>query len=230
MSKYNISGMNENTYQLLYGSKKSEVNISDKNVKMLMTIDTFTKIFHKKFLDRMIELNKVKKIDINLDNIKYNDDKNMYEYIEGDSSVSFKIFSDQILEAPKGTIKELESDKRKGKCHQRTMEIALSFENSKILTGIIHFGNHKALHSVLLTSDGNIIDWTGNMITDKDTFYKMYDFILINEVDPLNLDDDIKLLSQLDIDSKVYLTFRDELMRDIELNKDVFNSESNKKR
>ena len=50
MSKYNISGMNENTYQLLYGSEKSEVNISDKNVKMLMTIDTYTKIFHKKFL------------------------------------------------------------------------------------------------------------------------------------------------------------------------------------
>ncbi len=68
------------------------------------------------------------------------------------------------------------------------------------------------------------------MITDKDTFYKIYDFILINEVNPLNLDDDIKLLSQLDIGSKVYLTFRDELMRDIELNKDVFNSKSNKKR
>ncbi len=158
MSKYDISGMNKNTYQLLYGSEKSEVNISDRNIKMLMTIDTFTKIFHKKFLDRMIELNKVKKIDINLDNIKYNDDKNMYEYIEGDSSISFKIFSDQILEAPKGIIKELESDKRQGKCHQRNMEIALSFENSKILTGIIHFGNHKALHSVLLTSEGNIID------------------------------------------------------------------------
>ena len=60
MSKYNISGMNENTYQLLYGSEKSEVNISDKNVKMLMTIDTYTKIFHKKFLHFWILLRRIK--------------------------------------------------------------------------------------------------------------------------------------------------------------------------
>ncbi len=125
-------------------------------------------------------------------------------------------------------IKELESDNRKGKCHLRSMDLSLNFENSKILTGIIHFGKRKSLHSVLLTNEGNIIDWTRNLVTDKDTFYKIYNFILISEVDTLNLENDMKVLGQLDIDSKVFLTFRDELMKDVELNKNLF-SEVEKK-
>lgn len=222
MTRYDESGININTYKLLYGAAKDEIDISDKNIKMLMTIDTFTKILHKKLLKRIIELNKVKNIGIELDNIKYNKETNMYEYIDDDIKVPFKVFSDQIIDASKGVIKELESDNRKGRCHERSMDLSLNFENSKILTGIIHFGKRKSLHSVLLTNDGNIIDWTRNMITDKDTFYKIYNFILISEVDTSHLEDDMKILGQLDIDSKVFLTFRDELMKDVELNKNLF--------
>ncbi len=102
MTRYDESGININTYKLLYGASQTEIDKSDKSVKMLMTIDTFTKILHKKLLKRIIELNKVKNIGIELDNIKYNKETNMYEYVEDDIKVPFKVFSDQIIEASRG--------------------------------------------------------------------------------------------------------------------------------
>ena len=152
---------------------------------------------------------------------------NSHEYIlENGEIITFELLSEHLKCVNKELISELESQKRKGQCHSKSLFLGIANEKSNILTGYYTFENETALHSVveIIDENGNpkILDWTRNLIIDEDIYVKLFKFNTITKIDSSLVFDEIESLAKLDIDLKTYLTFRDELLKDMEKNSQIF--------
>ena len=69
--------------------------------------------------------------------------------------------------------------------------------NSKILTGIIKLESEYILHSVLEIKDKDskkikIIDWTRNLVIEKELYLKIFEFHILEEIEINYLDASIR--------------------------------------
>lgn len=231
--KYDESGININTKNILFNDDfytllESEFG-SLEYAKILFAIDTYTRMVHKNIFEKMLLKLQAGRFKIDLSKIKYNEDKKQQEYkLENGETITFDLLSDQ-LDADKKILNELESNKRKRQCHSRSIDVGNQIENSAVLTGTITVGNCKVLHSVVeIINKQNkpvILDWTRNLVIDKESYIKLFKFDILTSVDSKLIFDDLNILKELKFDVKQYLVFRDELMKDVEKNSQIFYSE-----
>lgn len=231
--KYDESGININTKNILFNDDfytllESELGTLE-YAKILFAIDTYTRMIHKNIFEKMLLKLEASRFNIDLSKIKYNEDKKQHEYkLENGKIITFDLLSD-MLDADKKILDELESNKRKRKCHSRSISLGDSTKDSVVLTGTITVGDRKVLHSVVEANNKQnkpvILDWTRNLVIDKESYIKLFKFDILTSVDSKLIFDDLSILKELGLDVKQYLVFRDELMKDVEKNSQIFYSE-----
>ena len=110
---------------------------------------------------------------------------------------------------------ELETTKRYRKCHTRSIDLALAIGDAKVVTGIAKLNGVEFLHSIveiMLDNKTLYLDWTRNIMMPQDEYKRLFRYREISKVDAKNIISDME----------EYLLFRDELMKDVEKNKSVF--------
>lgn len=224
---YREDGINKVTYDLLF---KDYDDITDEEMmeqdvfNAWLIIQQFTMIQHKKLLFGLAKI-VLKNKGINLNNIQYDDENKEYVYIEGDNKYTFDILSNYV--EGKKNIKELQSNKRYGKCHSKSVAAAAHMEDAKIISGYATTGNKKYLHSIIVKKNSKgiveALDWTQNTIMPYDQYVKIHKFEELAYVDSeVILNDLEKVLRGFDLGIKPYLFFRDELIQDTKKNEEIF--------
>ena len=127
----------------------------------------------------------------------------------------------------KKSIKELQSNKRYGECHSRSVAAAAHMEGAKVISGYAITGNKKYLHSIIVKKSSKGIieayDWTQNIIMPYEQYKDIHQFEELAEVNSeVILNDLTKVLIGLDLGIKPYLFFRDELLQDTKKNEEIF--------
>lgn len=148
--------------------------------------------------------------------INYNKFKNKYEYKKENIVFDFIKISDLLNGLYK---KELLSEQRYHKCHSMCIKLANYFENSNILTGYINILDSKIMHSILeftMFDEVVVMDWTLNVIMNKEQYFKLTNFNVINIVSSSMIMEDNDLIYNCDITNKTYLLFRNELKQDLD--------------
>ena len=218
------NGINENTRKELFKYKHKIYLKTDKNLSILFAIDNYT-LKKEGILQRPI--NKINEIafKIKTNNITYNSDTKMYEYKEEKKDTyHFDTISRYIFE--NNEIKnELETKKRYRKCHMRSIDLALAIGDAKVVTGIAKLNGVEFLHSVveiMLDNKTLYLDWTRNIMMPQDEYKRLFRYREISKVDAKNIISDIEYIRAFNLNIEEYLLFRDELMKDVEKNKSVF--------
>lgn len=218
--------INNNTYELLFRDfdklPENEMG-SYKNLMALATIDRFTKMHEMEIFTKLLKIvYKEEKID--LSRITYNKEIEQFEYRDDDKIITFNKLSDYFSD--KDIKEELMSNKRYRECHLKAMSIAPSIKGSRIVTGYITIGNIKALHSIIEYDVDNktvVLDWNRNLSITKEQYVQLTEFVELSSFDGRNVIDDMELIvGNLNIGVKFYLVFREELMRDIKRNSQMF--------
>ena len=217
-------GINENTRKELFKYKHKIYLKTDKNLSILFAIDNYT-LKKEGILQRPI--NKINEIafKIKTNNITYNSDTKMYEYKEEKKDTyHFDTISRYIFE--NNEIKnELETKKRYRKCHMRSIDLALAIGDAKVVTCIAKLNGVEFLHSVveiMLDNKTLYLDWTRNIMMPQDEYKRLFRYREISKVDAKNIISDIEYIRAFNLNIEEYLLFRDELMKDVEKNKSVF--------
>ena len=202
-----LNGMNKNTNMLLFNddfdAHRCE-ELTDKE-SIFIEIDKITKLSDDEIKKKLRFNFKLRKKDniftIKKRKLKYNF-KMMDDYME----------SNQVKE-------ELRSDERYRKCGEMAISIAYSVdENVNIIIGYLNMFNGKIIHSVIerfKDSESYIFDYTRNLVMRKEDYFDITNFKVLNIVKNSDLKKDIELLRGLNIYTKPYLIFRDEMMRDL---------------
>lgn len=219
-------GINNNTYELLFGdfdNLPENERGTYENLIAFATIDRFTKLQEKKIFTKLLKMI-YKKSNIDLNKITFNKEIKQFEYRDNDKVITFDRLSDHFQD--EDIKKELMSDKRYGECHSRAMNIAPSIKDSKIVTGYVTIGNSKVLHSIIeydVDDKTIVLDWTRNLHITKEQYIELTKFVELSSFDGREVIDDIELITEnLNIGVKPYVVFREELMRDIRKNSQIF--------
>ena len=222
-SKYNESGINNNTYNLLFSDydniPKEEQPALEKSY-IISVIQLYTRFREKSIFSKILKLNFEKKYKIDFSKIKFNKENQKYEYEFQGEVYTFDKLSKKIND--KNIKKELESKKRYRNCHLKSAEIATSLPKSCILTGYVKRYNGKFLHSIveIEKEDGKyIIDYTKNIIMPKEQYVKLTEFEELESISDLEYLEYIQRLENiLDLNGKVLLTFGREIFKELEKN------------
>lgn len=131
--------------------------------------------------------------------------------------------------------KDIETENRKGNCHKRSIMISKSLGvPNEVVTGYIFGCSDKAkyLHSwVEFNFKGRdvVIDYNLNILMNKDGYYYMQHAIPISRISDKNIKEDNEIIQKFGkighFNLKEYLVFRDEIMKDFEKNKRIFEEE-----
>lgn len=220
-SKYFKNGINKNTYDMLfpdfYNIKKEE--IADEETSLIIElIDIYTLTEQKELFIDLVKKTFDEQYGINYSNIKYNEETKQHEYKVDGKIYTFNELSD-ITDIEKFK-KELKTDKRHHKCHTRTLELSFGVPESNIVTGYEVIENAKVLHSVLEYKYKNkfyIIDYAKNIIMPKEQYIELTKFKEIERISDLEYIEDLgKIYNFPDLTDKVYVTFKKELIRELE--------------
>ena len=222
-SKYNESGINNNTYNLLFSDydniPKEEQPALEKSY-IISVIQLYTRFREKSIFSKILKLNFERKYKIDFSKIKFNEENQNYEYEFQGEVYTFDKLSKKIND--KNIKKELESKKRYRNCHLKSAEIATSLPKSCILTGYVKRYNGKFLHSIveIEKEDGKyIIDYTKNIIMPKEQYVKLTEFEELESISDLEYLEYIQRLENiLDLNGKVLLTFGREIFKELEKN------------
>mgnify|MGYP000219976353 FL=1 len=222
-SKYNESGINNNTYNLLFSDydniPKEEQPALEKSY-IISVIQLYTRFREKSIFSKILKLNFERKYKIDFSKIKFNEENQNYEYEFQGEVYTFDKLSKKIND--KNIKKELESEKRYRNCHLKSAEIATSLPKSCILTGYVKRYNGKFLHSIveIEKEDGKyIIDYTKNIIMPKEQYVKLTEFEELESISDLEYLEYIQRLENiLDLNGKVLLTFGREIFKELEKN------------
>lgn len=208
--------------------KNIDITDEEKNyIHELFAIDMFTILLHKKIIKKLLKKYLKRKYKCDLDIIKFDEESQKY-YVElsNGRKIRFLLMSDNMETKDKSIIRELESYKRKGQCHSRAFDVSIAFDEANILTGIANVGNRQFLHSVVETknSKGELIclDWTRNIMMPKEDYIELFNFKILSSLDKNDMKNDFDIVRDLEFTTKHYLLFRDEIMRDINKNKELF--------
>ena len=148
--------------------------------------------------------------------------------------INVRILSDIIPEL-KDDDCDIQTGDRIKKCHQKSLEISnrLGIPN-EVVTGYVYGISDKLkwLHSwVECDIEGNeyVIDYTMNALINREGYYMIKNAEPLSRISNKNLANDKKIINKFaevaPITNKEYLVFRDEIMRELEKNKKLFDDE-----
>jgi hypothetical protein len=226
INTYTQDGINTATNDLLFndpGKFKSINDVNLENAIAFLTIDRFTRFKEEEIFAKALKLYyKTRYIDFS--KITYNEVKEEFEYKDGDLILNFDMISNHINSEK--FIEELTSKKRYEKCHIRSVVLGPIIKDSRVVTGYITIGREKSLHSIVeYECDGEIyaLDWTRNLKMPKNQYIKLTDFVELSAIPSDTIVNDFeKIIGNLCMGIKPYLVFRDELMKDMDKNKELF--------
>lgn len=223
---YMDDGINNNTYKLLFedvDNLPENERGTHTNAIALTIIERFTKLQEKRIFTKLLKMI-YKKWNIDLNKITFNEDIKQFEYRDNDKVITFDRLSDYIQD--ENLKKELISDKRDKNCHLRTVNIAPSIKDSRIVTGYERIENSRNLHSIIeynVDDKTIVLDWTRNLHISKEQYVELTKFVELTYFYGREVIDDFELiLGNLNIGLKPYAIFREELMRDIKKNPQIF--------
>lgn len=225
MEKY-LTGININTYESLMNScTPCSFSINDNSRYIAFhTIDRFT-MLQNEDVEKAKQDTLGQVYDINY--IKYNESENCFHYVKDDFEINFRKFSDVIRAYYYK--EQLHNDERSSLAPIKSCEIAPYLSKSNILTGFILIGNLKMMHTVIeLVDEGLIIDWSINAIMKKEDYLRLTKLQVINKLETDKLIEDrmsgfLTVFLDSVIPLKFYLLFRDELVKDLDKNKQLIN-------
>ena len=220
---YHYEGINNNTFDLLFADYD---HIDEKDCQskeyfyLFYIINEYTTHVHQRIIKRLFHLGYSSKKRY-LNDIKYDKKSKRYYVSINDERFDFDILSKYL--AGRNSKRELnDANKRAGECHTKSICSAAVIKDSSIMTGYMTVDDMKVLHSVVLKKNPSgvleALDWTQNLIMPYDQFRKLFNFQELNEVPGSVIEPDLKRIRGLGIDSKAYLTFRDEIIKDVKRN------------
>lgn len=112
-----------------------------------------------------------------------------------------------------------------GSCHENSLLVMefleMSGVSAQLISGKIRKNNGNEIDYTLVETEKNVIDFNRNLIMEKDNYYKMTGFTVINKTDKKLLDENKNLLSSygIDMDSKIIGYFSQEFNHDLAKNK-----------
>ena len=206
MEKY-CNGINQKSIDLLLDVNKEDKRLS----KAYRSIDSFTQI------------NATDSKQLEVYDCSFNYKIDLFEYSADDILIRFKRLSDVIRAI--WYKNELLSVNRHFDVIRKTYQLCPYIDDSKLLTGYTFIDGKKELHSVIECADG-IVDWDLNAIIQKKDYFKLTKFQVISElsVDKIKEDQENRVMEELRNDPTLlnfYILFRDELMADLEKNKQI---------
>ena len=231
--KKDYCGIHPNTYNMLFKKKqefpKEELG-TEENSKIIDTLNIFTELNHKSIFISLLKKFFSNKYNIDLDKIKYNEEIKQYEYvIDAENVITFNMISNIVND--KKLIRELKSEKRFGKCHERSCQQAPNIDNAKIVTGIFKTIEGKFLHTVIEfhgKENTYIMDWTQNYYMKKEDYIKLMEFQELTTFDAQDVFYDMNLMEKMNVKHvclKPYLSFRNEIIKDLEKNMHLLSEE-----
>ena len=223
---YHYEGINNNTYNMLF---KDFYDIDETEKQKLdyyfvyYVMNFYTTHSHDRTIRRLLHLKYSKKNEV-LNYVNYDKKNKLFFIMVDNERFDFDLLSKHISSFK--AKKELNNmKKRGGKCHTRSIGAATIIKDSAIMTGYMTVDDMKVLHSIILkkNDDGTILalDWNQNIIMSYDQYKKLFNFQEIKEIPGSYVLPDLKKTYGLSIDSKAYLTFRDEIMKDLSKNEAV---------
>ena len=224
-SKYTESGINKNTYELLfsdYNNIPEEERISIENNYIMAVIQSYTRFREKGIFSKLLKLAFEKKHKIDFSKIKYNDKTEEYEYELNGEVYTFDKLSNELEN--KNVKKELESERRYGQCHEKSIEISMEFPEAYIVTGYIKENKGKFLHSIVEIEKKNekyVIDYTKNIIMPKEQYVKLTYFEELERISDMEFLQHFQKILNFTIqkiDLKLYTTFGKEIVKELEKN------------
>ena len=128
----------------------------------------------------------------------------------------------------------IQTYERLGRCHEASLAISegLGDIQNYIVTGYVFALSDKSkyVHSwieLVVNGEEVVIDYTLNAIMNKEGYYKIRHVKDISKISSCDVKNDKAILNKIgNFDLKEYLIFRDEIMRDLEKNIEMFNGES----
>lgn len=222
-SKYDESGINKETYKLLF-SDYDNIPEDEKppleNSYIITIIQSYTKFREKNIFSKVLKKFFEKKYKVDFSKIRFNNETQSYEYEFEGEVYTFDKLSDKVDN--KEMKKELESEKRYGQCHSKAIDLSLSLPEAYIVTGYIKRFDGKYLHSIVeieKTKGTYIIDYTKNIIMPKEQYLRLTNFEELERISDMEYLQHIQKIANIPgIDIKVYTTFGKEIVKELEKN------------
>lgn len=203
--KYNEFGYNIQSYKMLL-NKECKVNVDKRlgAIRAFTSTNVFLQLLYKAKGFKVKKIGEQKRVLSN---------KNQ--------ELTFKRFSDclhgnkQDLKRVKSTL--LNYKKRRGKCHEGSL-LLFNCMGDYIVTGYVDHigGKHRCVHT-WIEQDEKVYDYTSNLVVEKEEFYKLLNAEILNKISRDDFLSDINDKSdfvQKYLSAKMYLLFRDELVRE----------------
>jgi len=226
-------GINNNTYDLLfkdYKNLKEEDKNSKENDRIFSILDYFTR---KKTNKLIIMISKIQKFVykdtyLDFDRISYDEENKEYVYKDKNNEIRFQMISDGFnkKKESKKFRDELTSNKRKGKCHSRSITFAFGADDWSVVTGYITLADTKVLHSFVEckneSNESIIMDWTLNLRIKKEDYVRLTKFEELNSIPGDKIEKEYNIITQnLDFGLKPIVLFWDEIVNDLKRNEQV---------
>ena len=116
----------------------------------------------------------------------------------------------------------MESKRRYGQCHSKSIELATAQPEAYILTGYVKSVDGKFLHSIVEIEKKNrkyVIDYTKNIIMPKEQYAKLTGFEELERISDMEYLQHVQKIANIpDIDLKTYTTFGKEIVKELEKN------------
>lgn len=220
------NGMNINTYNLLFddlNNKVSDKTGSFESLAALCIISKFTKFDDMKIYSLMARIYETID-DYDFRTISWSDELNSFVYQNEDFKIPFNLLSDFITQ--EDDKKELTSNERIHKCHEKSILLASIYPNFRIITGYVYLEKQRMLHSVIEYDDNEetiILDWTRNLRMLKEDYIRLTNLRVIETIEGYDVKNDITgSITQMGMDLKTYCVFRPEIVKELKKNNIVF--------
>ena len=220
------NGMNINTYNLLFddiNNKISDKKGSCESLNALCVISKFTKFDDIKIYCLMAGMYETID-DYDFRTISWSDELNSFIYQKGNFKIPFNLLSDFMTH--EDVKKELTSDERLHKCHEKSILLASIYPNFRIITGYVYLEKQRMLHSVIEYDDNEetiILDWTKNLRMLKEDYIRLTNLRVIETIEGYDVKNDITgPIIQMGLDFKTYCAFRPEIVKALKKNNRVF--------
>lgn len=220
------NGMNINTYNLLFddiNNKMSDKKGSCESRNALCVISKFTKFDDIKIYCLMAGMYETID-DYDFRAISWSDELNSFIYQKGNFKIPFNLLSDFMTH--EDVKKELTSDERLHKCHEKSILLASIYPNFRIITGYVYLEKQRMLHSVIEYDDNEetiILDWTKNLRMLKEDYIRLTNLRVIETIEGYDVKNDIAgPIIQMGMDFKTYCAFRPEIVKELKKNNSIF--------
>lgn len=220
------NGMNINTYNLLFddiNNKMSDKKGSCESLNALCVISKFTKFDDIKIYCLMAGMYETID-DYDFRAISWSDELNSFIYQKGNFKIPFNLLSDFMTH--EDVKKELTSDERLHKCHEKSILLASIYPNFRIITGYVYLEKQRMLHSVIEYDDNEetiILDWTKNLRMLKEDYIRLTNLRVIETIEGYDVKNDITgPIIQMGMDFKTYCAFRPEIVKELKKNNSIF--------